>query len=142
MLLGSGEVIMRKWKKVGIPYEYKIMGDWMKSNIAGIENENVMMFRMGVSHYAGCRWNVFYWGELPGLRRYLEKWGIRYIIIDDYKLYMIHPDLRFLLTASELPPGFSLVKECEFGGRKIRLLRYDPDDGVRQNPGHDLPPPA
>jgi 4-amino-4-deoxy-L-arabinose transferase-like glycosyltransferase len=141
MLLGSGGVILRKWKKTNIPYEYKIIGEWMKDNMPGVEDENIMMFRMGVSHYAGCRWNVFYWGDYPGLCDYLRERGINYLIIDDYKLHMIHPDLRFLMTAVDLPAGFPLIRECEFGGRKVRLLRYDPDDGIRQDPGHDLSPP-
>ena len=142
MVAGSGGVIYRKWKKIGIPYEYKLIGEWMRAGIPGIEKENVMMFRMGVSHYAGCRWNVFYWGDYPGLCDYLRKRGINYLIVDDYKLHMIHPDLRFLMTAVALPAEFSPVREFEFGGRRVRLLKFEKrDNGVRQDPGHDLSPP-
>ncbi len=126
MLAGDLGVIVRKWKKRGIPYEYKLMGEWMKEEIDGIEGEKVMMFRLGVSYYAGCDWNVFFWGEYPDLNDYLVERGIEYVVIDDYKLRMLHPDLRFLLTADYLPDGFATVKEFEFDGRKIRLLRFTP----------------
>lgn len=124
---GSVFVIYRKAVKAGIPYEYKILGTWMKENIPGIEDEKVMMFRLGISYYAGCDWNVFFWGELPGLKEYLKRRGINYLEVDSYKLHMIHPDLRFLLEADPLPPEFSLVREIEFDGRKIRLLEFHPE---------------
>jgi hypothetical protein len=123
---GSAFVIYRKAIKTGVPYEYKILGTWMKENIPGIEDERVMMFRLGISYYAGCDWNVFYWGELPGLKDYLKRRGINYLEVDSYKLHMIHPDLRFLLDADPLPPDFSLVREVEFDRRKIRLLKFHP----------------
>ena len=123
---GSAFVVYRKAIKTGVPYEYKIMGDWMKNNIPGIEKERVMMFRLGISYYAGCDWNVFYWGEFPGLKEYLKKRGIKYLEVDSYKLHMIHPDLRFLLTADPLPLDFSLVRDIEYDGRKIRLLEFQP----------------
>ncbi len=126
MLAGDLGVIVRKWKKRGIPYEYKLMGEWMKEEIGGIEDERVMMFRLGVSYYAGCDWNVFFWGEYPELSDYLAERGIKYVVIDEYKLRMLHPDLWFLLTAVHLPDGFTTVKEFEFDGRKIRLLRFIP----------------
>ena len=124
LFVASGFIVYRKAVKIGVPYEYKIMGIWMKDNIPGIEGEKVMMFRLGISYYAGCDWNVFYWGKLSGLREYLQKRGIKYLEVDSYKLHMIHPDLRFLLTADPLPTGFSLVREIEFDGRKIRLLKF------------------
>ena len=126
LLAGDLGIIVRKWKKRGIPYEYKLMGEWMKEEIDGIEGEKVMMFRLGVSHYAGCDWNVFFWGQYPDLNDYLAERGIEYLVIDDYNLRMLHPDLRFLLTADYLPDSFATVKEFEFDGRKIRLLRFTP----------------
>ena len=126
LAMGSTFVVFRKAVKTGVPYEYKILGRWMKDNIPGIEEEKVMMFRLGISYYAGCDWNVFYWGGFPGLKDYLKKRGINFLEVDSYKLHMIHPDLRFLLTADPLPPDFSLVREVEFDGRKIRLLKFHP----------------
>ncbi|MFH1038891.1 MAG: glycosyltransferase family 39 protein [PVC group bacterium] len=127
LLAGSAGIIYRKWKKIGIPYEYKLMGEWMKTEVPGIEKENVMMFRMGVSHYAGCRWNVFYWGDYSGLPDYLRRRGIQYLVIDDYNRDMIHPDLWRRLSGDDLPPGFRLVEEVSFEGRRARLLRFLPD---------------
>ena len=123
---GSIFVIYRKAIKSGVPYEYKMLGTWMKNNIPGIEDEKVMMFRLGVSYYAGCDWNVFYWGDFTGLKEYLKKRDIHYLEVDSYKLHMLHPDLRFLLTADPLPSDFSLVREIEFDGRIIRLLEFQP----------------
>ncbi len=122
----SGFIVYRKAVKKGIPYEYKLMGDWMKQNIPGIAREKVMMFRPGISYYAGCDWNVFYWGDREGLKDYLKGRNISYLVVDRYKLDMIHPDLHFLLTAETLPHGFKLVREIDFQGRKIRLLEYTP----------------
>jgi 4-amino-4-deoxy-L-arabinose transferase-like glycosyltransferase len=121
----SGLVVYRKAVKASVPYEYKILGTWMRENIPGIENEQVMMFRLGISYYAGCDWNVFYWGDLPGLREYLAERGIRYLVVDRYKLHMLHPELRFLLTADPLPEGFRLVREIRFAGREIRLVEFE-----------------
>ncbi|MDP8236744.1 MAG: glycosyltransferase family 39 protein [Candidatus Erginobacter occultus] len=123
----SGFIVYRKAVKAEVPYEYKILGTWMKENIPGIENEKVMAFRLGVNHYAGSGWNVFYWGDLAGLRDYLAEREINYLVVDEYKLYMLHPELRFLLDADPLPRDFSLVRESVFDGRKIRLLRFDSD---------------
>jgi len=124
---GSAFVVYRKAIKSGVPYEYKMLGTWMKNNIPGIEDEKVMMFRLGVSYYAGCDWNVFYWGDFPGLKVYLKERGINYLEVDRYKLHMIHPDLRFLLTADPLPADFTLMREIEFDGRRIRLLKFRPN---------------
>jgi len=124
--VASGFIIYRKALKTGIPYEYKILGNWMKENIPGVDEEKVMMFRLGISYYAGCDWNVFYWGDFPGLKNYLRKRDIKYLVVDSYKLHMIHPDLRFLLTADPLPPDFSLMRELKFDGRMIRLLEFHP----------------
>jgi len=125
---GSVFVVYRKAAKISIPYEYKMMGEWMEEEIGSIEDEKVMMFRLGVSYYAGCRWNVFYWGNYPGLIAYLKEREIEYLLIDDYKLHMIHPDLRFLLPADPPPDEFELIKEFGFDGRKIRLLRFQGEE--------------
>jgi 4-amino-4-deoxy-L-arabinose transferase-like glycosyltransferase len=123
LLAGSAGVIHRKAVKAGIPYEYKLLGSWMKENIPGIEGEKVMMSRLAPAYYSGCEWNVFFWGDYPGLIAYLKERGIRYVIIDDWKLSLVHPDLTFLLNADPLPAEFEMVKEFTFGGRKVRLLR-------------------
>ncbi len=124
---GSGFLIYRKAVKASIPYEYKMMGTWMGEHIPGIEKERVMMFRLGISHYAGCEWNVFYWGDFPGLKDYLTERAINYLVVDSYKLHMLHPELRFLLEADPPPEGFSVVREVAFDGRKTRLLRFQPE---------------
>jgi len=120
---GSGYVVWRKAVKKGIPYEYRLLGDWMRRHLPDMGGERVMMFRLGVSYYAGCEWNVFYWGDYPGLVSYLSDRGIWYLVIDSYKLHMIHPSLRFLLTGPP-PPEFEVVHETEFDGRRARLLRF------------------
>jgi len=123
LLAGSAGVVHRKAVKAGIPYEFKGLGIWMKENIPGIAGEKVMMTRLAPAHYSGCEWNVFYWGEYPGLIDYLKERGIRYLIIDDWKIGLVHPDLQFLLSADPPPPEFEIVKEVAFDGRKVRLLR-------------------
>jgi hypothetical protein len=127
MLVGSSRIIYRKWAKIGIPYEYKIMGDWIKSSIPGIQKEKVMMARLGISYYAGCQWNVFYWGDYPGLITYMNKRGIRYLVIDDYALPKISPGLHFLLEDDPPPSGFRMLKEFKFDGRKIKFMEYCPE---------------
>lgn len=121
----SGLLVYRKARKISVPYEYKILGTWMRQNVPGIEEERVMMFRLGVSYYAGCDWNVFYWGDLAGLKGYLRERSIRYLVVDSYKLHMLHPELRFLLDADPLPEGFYLIREIGYDGRKARLLKFE-----------------
>ncbi len=121
-LAGSVYLAWRKANYLGVPYEYRLLGDWMRENIEGIEEERVMMFRLGVSYYAGCEWNVFYWGDYPGLLEYMRRRDLNYLVIDAYKIHMIHPELRRLL-AGDPPPEFELVKEVSFSGRPARLLR-------------------
>ena len=125
-LAGSAGVIYRKWKKIGVPYEYKLMGEWMKEEIDHIDRERVMMPRLGVSYYAGCKWNVLYWGESLGLKDYLKDREIRYIILSDYDLRMIQPEMRYLLETDRLPEGFRLLREITYDGRKIRCLEFFP----------------
>ena len=124
-LAGSAGVIWRKWDKAAIPYEYKLLGEWMRDNIKGIKEEKVMSFRLGVPFYAESSWNVFFWGDYPGLLNYLRLRGVRYLVIDDYKLDMIHPELRFLIVAPP-PAEFEEIKTVEFKGRRARLLRLLP----------------
>lgn len=126
LLAGSAGVIRRKWKKEAIPYEYKMLGEWMRENLPGLEEEKVMAFRLGFSFYAGSSWNVFYWGDYPGLLAYLQERGISYLIIDDYKLYMINPALRFLIEDPP-PEEFEEIKTKVFQGRRARLLRLRED---------------
>ncbi len=123
LLAGSAGVVRRKAAKAGIPYEFKELGAWMREKIPGIEKERVMMTRLAPAYYSGCEWNVFYWGDYRGLLGYLRERGIRYLIIDDWKIGLVHPELQFLLSSDPPPPELAVAKECFFDGRKARLLR-------------------
>ncbi len=121
-LAATAGVIRRKWRKDAIPYEYKLLGEWMRENIPGLREEKVMAFRLGFSFYADSSWNVFFWGDYPGLLEYMRDRGLRYLIIDDYKLYMIHPELQFLIEDPP-PENWERIRTEKFRGRRATLLR-------------------
>ena len=121
--MASSSAILIKKKQNLVPYEYKIMGQWMRENIKGIENKVVMSRKLGVPFYAGSKWNVLYYGDPSGLTNYAKLRGVDYLRIDDYTIPQLRPQLAFLLDPSKDHPGLEVVHVIQYRGRKIILYR-------------------
>lgn len=123
LLLGmssySGVLIGKKLSYA--PYEYKIMGQWMKENINEIENKIVMSRKAGVPFYAGARHEPLYYGEYPGLIEYAKSRKVDYLAIDQWTIPKTRPQFAFLLKESKKHPGLQLVHTVRYKGRKTIL---------------------
>ena len=127
LLLGmssySGLLIGKKMSYA--PYEYKIMGQWMKENINDIENKTVMSRKMGVPFYAGARCEPLYYGEYPGLITYAKSRKVDYLVIDQWTIPTTRPQFAFLLKEDQKHPGLQLVHLMRYKNRKTILYEIE-----------------
>jgi 4-amino-4-deoxy-L-arabinose transferase-like glycosyltransferase len=121
MSIPSAHLILRK--KSIVPYEYKIIGQWMKENLENISDSLVMSRKAGVPFYAGSKWNPLYYGEYAELIKYARSKRIDYLVIDEYTIPRLRPRLIFLLDPSKDHPGLEVVHVVQYRGRKIILYR-------------------
>ena len=110
-------------KKELVPYEYKIMGQWMKENIDDIENKIVMSRKLGVPFYAGTRYQPVYYGEYPGLIEYAMSRKVDYLVIDDWVIPKTRPQFAFLLEENKNHPGLEMVHTVRHKDRKAILYK-------------------
>ncbi|KKK95391.1 hypothetical protein LCGC14_2673300, partial [marine sediment metagenome] len=107
------------------PYEYKIMGQWMKDSIDDIENKVVMSRKMGVPFYAEVRHEPLYYGEYPGLIDYAKSRKVDYLVIDEWIIPKTRPQFAFLLEEDEKHAGLELVHTLRYKDRKIILYQVE-----------------
>jgi len=105
------------------PYEYKIMGQWMKENIDNIENKTVMSRKLGVPFYAGARHEPLYYGEYPELISYARSRNADYLVIDQWTIPRTRPQFAFLLEEGTKHPGLELVHLTRYKDRKTILYQ-------------------
>jgi len=127
LLLGmssySGVLIGKKVNYA--PYEYKIMGQWMKENISDIENKIVMSRKLGVPFYGGARHEPLYYGEYPGLITYARSKKVDYLVIDQWTIPKTRPQFAFLLKEDKKYPGLQLVHLMRYKARKTILYEIE-----------------
>jgi len=121
MISSSTYLILKKQNLV--PYEYKIMGQWIRENIKGIEDERIMARKAGVPFYAESGWHPLYYGDYPGLMDYLRSRGIGYLLIDEYTIPRLRPRFAFLLDEKKEHPGLEMMHAIDYKGRKTILYR-------------------
>jgi len=125
VVMGSSSIYLIPKKKNLVPYEYKIMGQWMKEKINDIENKLVMSRKLAVPFYAGARHQPLYYGEYPGLIEYAKYRKVDYLVIDDWIIPKIRPQFAFLLEENKDHPGLGLVHIVGYKGRKAILYKIE-----------------
>ena len=123
--MGSLSIYLIPKKKELVPYEYKIMGQWMKENINDIENKIVMSRKLGVPFYAGAKHQPVYYGEYPGLIEYAKSRKVDYLLIDDWIIPKTRPQFAFLSREDRRHPGLELVRTVQYHGRKAILYKVE-----------------
>lgn len=121
---GYSGILMAK-KLDYAPYEYKIMGEWMKENVDDIENKIVMSRKIGVPFYAEARHEPLYYGEYLGLIEYAKSRNVDYLIIDQWTIPGTRPEFAFLLEAGEEHPGLEVVHTVIYEDRRTILYRVE-----------------
>ena len=119
----SGVLIGKKLSYA--PYEYKIVGQWMRDNIDDIENKIVMSRKAGVPFYAEARHEPLYYGEYPGLIEYAKSKKVDYLVIDEWTIPRTRPQFAFLLEESEKHVGLQLVHTIRYEDRKTMLYKVE-----------------
>ena len=125
VVMGSLSIYLIPKKKELVPYEYKIMGQWMKENINDIENKIVMSRKLAVPFYAGARHQPVYYGEYPELIEYAKFRKVDYLLIDDWIIPKARPQFTFLLEEGKDYPGLRLVYTVKHKNRKAILYKIE-----------------
>jgi len=125
VVMGSYSIYLIPKKKELVPYEYKIMGQWMKENINDIENKLVMSRKLAVPFYAGARHQAVYYGEYLGLIEYAKSRKVDYLVIDDWIIPKTRPQFAFLLEENKDHSGLKLVRIVRHKGRKAILYKIE-----------------
>jgi len=124
--MASASAIIIVKKQSLVPYEYKIMGLWMKENMENITNKLIMLRKAGVAFYAGSRWKGIYYGDYSGLVKYARSNHVDYLIIDEFTIPRLRPQFAFLLDEKRKHPGLQVVHVIKYKGRKIILYQVLP----------------
>lgn len=103
------------------PYEYKMMGQWMRKNIPDIEHKSVMARKFGVPFYAGAKEEALFYGDYVGVLTYAKLKKIDYLIIDEWTIPNYRPRLAFLLDEKKKHPGLDYIHLITYKNRKIIL---------------------
>lgn len=125
-----------------VPYEYKILGRWMKENLPGVEKETILSRKLGVPFYTGSPHGLIYPGSYSEALDHARKTGAEYLVIDEWTIPWARPEMVFLLEASPPPPELERVHTINHRGRKIILYRFtsaparrDPSSSERSQGG-------
>ncbi|MCX6348120.1 MAG: glycosyltransferase family 39 protein [Candidatus Aureabacteria bacterium] len=123
MLLASLYLIRHKIETV--PYEYKLLGLWMKETIPGVEKALVMSRKFGVSFYADARHALIYPGDFGEIIRYAREMKADYLVVDDWSTPWARPALAFLLDDAAPPPReLHRITTVAYRGRKTVLYAF------------------
>ena len=125
LAMGGYSVVLIGKKLSYAPYEYKIMGQWMKENVDDIENKTVMSRKAGVPFYAEARHQPLFYGEYPGLIEYAKSKNIDYLVIDEWTIPRTRPQFAFLLEEGEKYVGLQLIHTIRYKGRKTILYKVE-----------------
>lgn len=123
LAMGSYSGVLMGKKLSYAPYEYKIVGQWMKENIDDIENKIIMSRKIGVPFYAEARHEPLYYGEYLGLIEYAKSRKVDYLIIDQWTIPRTRPQFAFLLEEGEEHPGLEVVHTVGYKDRKTILYK-------------------
>jgi len=120
LFVASVQLARRKIETV--PYEYKLLGLWMKENIPDAAGRLVMSRKMGVPFYAGAGHALIYPGSYEEIIRYARETGADYLVVDDWSTPWARPAIAFLLDdSSPPPPELSWVTTVRYRGRRTVL---------------------
>lgn len=125
LAMGSYSGVLIGKKLSYAPYEYKIVGEWMKENIDDIENKIVMSRKIGIPFYAEARHEPLYYGEYPGLIEYARSKKVDYLVIDEWTIPTTRPQFAFLLEEGEKYIGLQLVHTIRHQDRKTILYKVE-----------------
>ena len=139
-LLGGSLLIIPR--KIGTaPYEYKILGLWMRDHLPGIEREIVLSRKLGVPFYAEARHALIPPGAYPEAARFAREIGARYLVVDDWTTPAFRPALSFLLDdTAPAPPELERVHSLRYAGRRIVLYRFKTVSGEIPGNGFEKQP--
>ncbi|MFH1038892.1 MAG: glycosyltransferase family 39 protein [PVC group bacterium] len=121
-LLSTLYLIPRKIETV--PYEYKILGEWMAENLPGVSDEVIVSRKMGVPFYMGSPHALPYPGSYDEMLEHARRSGGKYLVIDEWTIPWARPKLAFLLQEKEPPPELEKVHEIDYQGRKTILYKF------------------
>ena len=133
LLAASLGVAVRKIETV--PYEYKLMGLWMRDHLPGISGRLVMSRKMGVPFYADAGHALIHPGGYGEILGYARETGADYLVVDDWSTPWARPALAFLLDdARPPPPELIRVQSLRYRGRRIVLYAFAPGAGEGPKP--------
>jgi 4-amino-4-deoxy-L-arabinose transferase-like glycosyltransferase len=128
MLLASLYLVRHKIDTV--PYEYKLLGLWMKTTIPDVGKTLVMSRKLGVPFYAGAGHALIYPGSYEEILRYARETGADYLVVDDWSTPWARPALAFLLDDAAPPPRELVrITTVSYRGRKTVLYAFSPGAG-------------
>jgi hypothetical protein len=121
-LFGSIYLIPRKIHHV--PYEYKLLGQWMRNNLPDIRQSIVMSHRMGVPFYAGSYHVQTFPGSYQEILEYARKSGADYLMVNDWTTPRLRPALTFLLDGREPAETLQKIHTVTYCGRRAILFKF------------------
>jgi hypothetical protein len=117
------------------PVEHRIVGEWLARHA---EPGDTLMTRNQVTeHHAGLEIVPLPAASVPEVVRFARHYGVDWIVVDEYRLRYLRPQLDALFDDGPWP-GLRLEHELVVDGRLTRVFVLDP----QPDPDEVAPPPG
>ncbi|HEY65304.1 MAG TPA: glycosyltransferase family 39 protein [Caldilineae bacterium] len=101
---------------------HKTAGYWLRDH--GVTAEDVVMCRYpAIAFHAGAAWAATPAEEWPWVLRYARARGADYLVVDQWEVERLRPQLRFLLDPAQAPPELEHLATLRGGVGPVVIYR-------------------
>ena len=122
MLMAGAQTAQRKIGR--LPFQRVQAAQWLAANTP--PGTPIMTRNAETALYAGRSMVAFPNAPWDQVLSYGQARGARYLVVDEWEIRKVRPQLELLLNGSERPlPGLTRVQQYQYPGRTILLFRFD-----------------
>ncbi|MCD6290343.1 MAG: glycosyltransferase family 39 protein [Anaerolineae bacterium] len=103
---------------------HKTAGLWLRER--GATADDVVMSRYpAIAFYAGTRWAATPAEEWPQVLRYARTHNVDYLVVDEWEVKRLRPQLGFLLDPAKAPPELRHLATFDSGAGPVVVYRLE-----------------
>jgi 4-amino-4-deoxy-L-arabinose transferase-like glycosyltransferase len=104
---------------------HKAAGLWLREQ--GVTAGDVVMSRYpAIAFYAGTRWAATPAEEWPQVLQYARSRNVDYLVVDQWEVNRLRPQLGFLLDPAQAPPELQYLATFDSGAGPVVVYRLKP----------------
>ncbi len=103
---------------------HKVAGQWLRAH--GVTADDVVMSRYpAIAFHAGAAWAATPAEDWPQVLRYARARGAKYLVVDEWEVKRLRPQLEFLLDPSQAPPELRHLATLEGNAGPVVIYRLE-----------------